>query len=120
MANCDQKRKINEVLEVDLLDGNKKKINTETDMYENDEVEEETTVIIELGEKAKNDNLIFNKATILELLRKSPFNDKYTGVIRPLFTKHSIVVNIIKKMDVDKLLETKKFEYEGEEWDINC
>jgi len=119
-ANCEHKRKFNEVLEVDLLDRGRKKINTETNMDENEEVEEETTVIIELGEKAKKDNLIFNKATLLELLRRSPFNGKFTGVIRPLFTKQSIVVNIIKKRDVDNLLEIKKLEYEGEEWEINC
>ena len=47
--------------------------------------EEEITIIIQLGEKAIEDKLIYNKASIQELLRQSPFHEKHSGFPRYQF-----------------------------------
>ena len=80
---------------------------------------EEIALIIELGEKAVSDKLHIDRGTFLELLRRSPFNNKHTG--RPQFqiSKERVIVNIIDKEDVPDLLRVKYLEMDGEKWPIN-
>ena len=81
---------------------------------------EEVTIILQLGEKAKQDKIIYNKATVQELLKSSPFHEKHTGLPRYQFDKHCILINIINKQDIDELLKVNKLTYEQEEWEIMC
>ena len=53
---------------------------------------EKGVIVMELIERSKEEQIIFDKATIQELLKKSPFGDKYSGRPRYIYGKNELVL----------------------------
>ena len=67
-------------------------------------------IIIELIERSKEEQLILDKATLLNLLNNSLFKDKYSGRPRYNYTKHQLVLSINEAEDVPGLLQMKNLQ----------
>ena len=82
--------------------------------------ESDSVIVIELINKSKEAKLIIDKATIRNLLRNSPFGDKYSGKPRPNFNKHQLVLVIDNVNDIPELLKINKLHNAEGEWPVRC
>ncbi|CAL4212072.1 unnamed protein product [Meganyctiphanes norvegica] len=78
----------------------------------------DTLIIMDLVEETKN--LIKDRATILNLLRTSPFGPKYSGKPRFNYTKFQLVLVINEVRDIPELLQINKLTNDEGDWPVKC
>ena len=80
------------------------------------------TLIIQLLDKAKEEKLIEDQATIYHLLDNNSFRGKYSGLTRFNLNKNEIILNITNGEDIVELIKINKLidPDEETEWPIKC
>ena len=82
--------------------------------------ESDSVIVMELIDKSKDAKLILDRATIRNLLRNSPFGDKYSGKPRHNYTKHQLVLVIDNVNDIPELLKVNKLHNAEGDWPVRC
>ena len=91
-----------------------------TKVMDTTDEDDDVCIILQLGEKAITDQLIYCKATILELLRNSPFDGKHSGRPRIQYNKQRIILCIMDKRHVQELIQIRELSFDDESWPITC
>ena len=77
-------------------------------------------MVVEFIVITREQKVIVDKARVRRMFLGSPFWGKFSGIPRPNFIKHELVLHIDNKDDIPALLTIDKLVYNSMEWPITC
>ena len=78
------------------------------------------TLIIQFIQRSRDESIIYDKATIRNLLELSEFQNKYSSHFHYLHNKHELVIDIKNNQDIEHLINIKELKNEQGIWPIAC
>ena len=77
-------------------------------------------IVMEFIGRTKEEKIINDKETVIELLRSSPFGTKITSKPRYIYGKDELVLSIDDNRDIPELVQINLLKNEEGEWPVKC